>query len=466
MSTLRITVEWLDRTYHGREWPPSPYRVYQAMRAGYARQRPDSTVLDAALRHLETLDPPAITAPRAEARSPVTAAVANNDGDRVLALYAAGEPAAAREQGRRSATLRTRCPRVVGGAIAYDWSATPGTGEHAEAIATIVRGVSAVGFGVDLAVARAELVERAAPLEGVRYTPAAAGRRTLDVPYPGAFEDLEERYRQFRGRIGAGVVSPVWEPDRRAARYQCELDLPPVRYQAFALLGTDGRPVGVDGTRAMEIAAMVRHAIGGAARRAGLGPGVVSELMGHGGDGRIAIHPLPNAGHRHADGRIRRAMLTVPECVDEAVWIDVVSRLAGAALRAERGGDPGGELAPLEGADPLVERVVGESRVWTTATPVVLPGYDRRRGRARPQRSVRRLLRHAGVGEALVESVAVEPGPRLSGSVHPARYRRPRHLARYPCEHMTVRWTTPVTGPLALGAGVGYGLGLFMPVGG
>ena len=466
MTLLRVTIDWLDRTCHGREWPASPYRVFQAMRAGYARQGADSTALDAAMRHLETLAPPTITAPRAEARSPVTAAVANNDGDRVLALFAAGEPAAAREQGRRSAALRTRCPRVVGGAIAYDWPATPGTGEHAEAIATIVRCVSAVGHGMDLAVARAELVERAAPLEGVRYTPAAAGRRTLDVPYPGAFDDLEERYRQFRGRIGAGVVSPVCEPARRPARYHCELDLPPVRYRAFALLGTDGRPLGVEGTRAMVVAAMVRHAIGRAARRAGLGPGVVSELMGHGGEGRMAIHPLPNTGHRHADGRIRRVMLTAPECVDEAVWVDVVSRLAGAALCAERGGEPGGELAPLEGADPLVERVAGESRVWTTATPVVLPGYDHRRGRARPQRSVRRLLRHAGVGEALVESVALEPGPRLCASAHPARYRRPRHLAGYPCEHMTVRWTRPVTGPLALGAGVGYGLGLFMPVGG
>ena len=329
--------------------------------------------------------------------APFTAAVANNDGDRVLALFAAGEPAAAREQGRRLATLRPRCPGVVDGAIAYDWPATPGTGEHAEAIATIVRCVAAVGLGVDFAVARAELVERPARLEGVRYTPAAAGRRALDVPYPGAFDDLEERYRQLRRRIGAGVVLPVWEPDRRPVRYQCALDLPPVRYRAFALLGTDQRPLGVEGTHAMEIAAMVRHAIGCAAGRAGLGPGVVSELMGHGGDGRIAIHPLPNAGHRHADGRIRRVMLTAPECVDEAVRIDVVSRLAGRALCARRGDEPGGELAPLAGADPLVERVVGESRVWTTATPVVLPGYDRRRGRARPQ-----------------------------------RYRRPRHLVRYP----------------------------------
>ena len=465
MTTLRITVDWLDRTYHGEEWPPSPWRMFGAMRAGSARAHPDDPALDAALRHLETLGPPIITAPRAEVRAPVTAAVPNNDADRELALYARGEPAHAREQHRRSVSLRTRRPRVVDGELAYDWPATPGTVGHAGAIATIARCISALGLGVDLAVARAALVERPAPLEGVRYTPSAAGRRVLDVPYPGAFEDLEERCRQLRGRIDAGVVSPVCEPERRPGRYHCELDLPPVRIRAFALLGDDERPLGVEGTHAMAVAATVRHAIGRAARRAGVEQGVVSELMGHGGDGRIAIHPLPSAGHRYADGRIRRVVLTAPESVDETVWVDVVTRLAGEALCPEQRDEPGGVLAPLAGADALLGRLLGESRVWTTATPVVLPGYDHRRGRARPRRAVRRLLRHAGVGEALVESVVLEPGPRLAGSAHPARYSRPRHLERYPCTHLTVRWTTPVTGPLALGAGVGYGLGVFLPVG-
>ena len=215
MTTVRITVDWLDRTYHGEEWPPSPWRMFGAMRAGSARHYPDNPALDAAMRHLETLDPPVITAPRAEVRAPVTAAVPNNDADRELALYARGEPAHAREQHRRSVSLRTRRPRVVDGELAYDWPATPGTAGHAGAIATIARCISALGLGVDLAVVRAELVERPAPLAGVRYTPSAAGRRILDVPYPGAFEALEERYRQLRRRIDAGVVSPVCEPERR-----------------------------------------------------------------------------------------------------------------------------------------------------------------------------------------------------------------------------------------------------------
>ena len=117
-----------------------------------------------------------------------------------------------------------------------------------------------------------------------------------------------------------------------------------------------------------------------------------------------------------------------PPCVEEDVWIDVVTRLAGEALCPVRLGVAHGALVPLERPDPLVERLVGEGRVWTTATPVVLPGYDHRRGRARSQRSVRGLLRHAAVGEALVEAVTREPGARLAGSAHAVRSRRPRHL--------------------------------------
>ena len=57
--------------------------------------------------------------------------------------------------------------------------------------------------------------------------------------------------------------------------------------------------------------------------------------------------------------------------------------------------------------------------------------------------------------------------PKLGALVvsHPLSYRRPGHLARYPCLHLGVEWTVPVRSPLALGAGVGYGLGLFVPVG-
>ena len=466
MLKLRIAVEWLDGVYHGVEWPPAPLRLYQAMIAGYSVHRRGDPTLEAAMRHLEELSAPTIFAPEAEGRSAVASAVPDNDGDKVLDLLAKGRHATALEKARKATSIRVRRPRSFDGAVTYEWDAASETVEHLDALQEIAGTVSAVGHGIDAVVARIAFAEQSAPARGTKYTPSPTGGLRLNVPYPGAFRALEERFQRFRSRVGAGVVRGVPEPGHRPMGYASALALPPVRREGFRLLDMNGGPLVFEGTQAMEIAAMARHAVGGAARRAGIAEEAVSELMGHGGGRRIRVQPLPNVGHRHADGRIRRVMLTAPESVDEHDWLDVLSRLVGAELIPEGGREPVGTLASIAGDDPILVRYCGESKSWTTATPVVLPGRDHRRGRPRPERTVRRLLQHAGISAAMAEKVTMEPAPWLPGSAMPHQYRRPRHLAEYPCVHMSVRWRTSATGPLALGAGVGYGFGLFLPVDG
>ena len=463
MMILRIAVEWLAGRYHGAEWPPSPRRLYAAMVAGSAALGRGAPEPEAALRHLETLAPPVITAPRAALHGPVTARAANNDGDLVVALAAQGEGDAARELERTLVTRRTRRARTFAGSVVYDYEASAGTVEHVPALARIARSVPAVGHAIDLALLRAELLECPSKAPGVRYTPSQGGRLALQAPSPGSFDGLEARWRQERSRIGQNRIGIGGEAAFRTVWYHTGLELPPRRWEAFSLRTRAGGVVAIDGTRAMEVAAMVRHAIGCAAKSAGLGRGVISELMGHDGEGRISVQPLVNVGYRDADGRIRRVLLVAPQCVGEDVWWSVVSQLRGAPLVAAGWGAEVGLLASLSRPDPVLERYIGRSRLWTSATPVVLAGFDSRRGRVRPGRAVRRLLRHAGVAEELLESVRLEPGARLRGSAHPLSCRRPGHLARYPCVHLTIGWTAPVRGPLALGAGVGYGLGLFVP---
>ena len=137
MTTLRITVEWLDARYHGREWPPAPFRLYQAMVAGCAPSARGDPALEAAMRHLETLPPPAVTAPPVDARTEATAAVPNNDADAALALHAKGKPALARTAAAKALTRRTRRARCVEGAVdlrlacnAPDGRTPPGARAH------------------------------------------------------------------------------------------------------------------------------------------------------------------------------------------------------------------------------------------------------------------------------------------------------------------------------------------------
>ena len=462
MKTLRVTIEWLDGRYHGEEWPPSPWRLFQAMVAGVGPWRRLDPALDAALRHLETLDPPAITAPRVEHLRPVTSRVPDNDGDLVLALEAKGEPRKARSKAARLGSLRTRRAWRVEGAVAYDFDAAPATAAHLAALVRSARAVSAFGHGIDLALARAALLDEPAPVDGVRHAPSPGGR-LLALPGPGSLDALDACHRRERSRIRASRIEIRREPSPRMQGYRSALEPPPARWEAFALKGPDGGTLALEGARAMVVAGMVRHALGHVARRAGLHPGVISELMGHGGECRVRVQPLPSVGHRHADGRLRRVLLTAPSHVDEDAWESVASGLCGAALEARRRGTVG-FLAPLPGTDPVLARFLGEGLVWTTATPAVLPGWDSRRGRVRPGRAVRRLLRHAGVDEALLASAVLEPCPRLPGSGHAHSYLRPDHLVRYPATHLSLAWTSPVRGPVALGAGAGYGLGLLVPV--
>ena len=466
MSTLRITVEWLDARYHGREWPPAPFRLYQAMLAGYARTARGDPVLEAAVRHLETLPPPDITAPPVDACTETTATVPNNDADAALALHARAKPALARAQAAKSVTRRTRRARHVEGVITYDWRATPETAEHYNALARIARSrhrPSGSASTSPVAQRHAATRNRHRLPRGYATHPRPPHGAACACPGPGR-SMRSKRRTGTTARASAPTPSPgQGEVSAHTVAYACALEPPPVRWAAFALRTADDRPLALEGTRAVEAAAMVRHAIGRAARAAGLDSRLVSALMGHGGEYRIRVSPLPTVGHPHADGCIRRVMLTAPLGVPGDAWTDVMARLAGAALVRERARGPAGVLAPLSSGDAVLRRFRADAQAWTTATPVVLPGCDHRRGRARPHRALARLLRHAGIAEALVTSATFEPAPRVAGTAPAHRYRRPRHLAHFPVHHLSVTWRTALAGPLALGAGTGYGLGLLVP---
>ena len=96
MIPFNLRIRWPDGTYHGREWPPSPLRLFQALIAGYRTACGPDVAMDAALRHLETLHPPVIRAPVPTRQSPVASAVPNNDGDKLMALWAKGDAQKAR----------------------------------------------------------------------------------------------------------------------------------------------------------------------------------------------------------------------------------------------------------------------------------------------------------------------------------------------------------------------------------
>ena len=235
MATLRITVEWPHGRYHGAEWPPSPWRLYQAMVAGLGVERRREPELEAALRHLEELAAPVVTAPRAAPQKAVRTRVPDNDADLVLVLHARRKPEEARRKAAELGSLRTRRGWRFTGPVTYDFEANAETPGHVQALVAVARSVSAVGQGIDLALARAELLEAPPRLRGIRYTPSPEGRLVLGVPWVGGLERLQMRYRRERTRLAGGEIATGIEVSPRRERYRSGLELPRVRWAAYAL---------------------------------------------------------------------------------------------------------------------------------------------------------------------------------------------------------------------------------------
>jgi len=203
------------------------------------------------------------------------------------------------------------------------------------------------------------------------------------------------------------------------------------------------------------------------------------ELTGRDGTGR------PLVGHRHAhvlpldldgDGRLDHVL----------IWAEMgLGPVAQEAVRSLRrtwtkgGSGPiqlalagQGELHDLRslpaGLAPGVARVLGPShgaREWTSATPFVAPRYPKPRGANSIEGQVVAELMSRGLPAA---TVAVLPWDDANRHFrHAVRVRR--HPAKRPpvdaCVAVRLVFDTPVSGPIALGYGAHFGLGLFAATG-
>lgn len=517
-SYLHISVTFLQPTCHARlgkegaapnEWPPSPLRLFQAMVAGAAARWAGDAgstpaaltagVPVAALKWLESLcahSPPTILAPRAVTGQAVPRYVPNNSADLVAAKWARGDALA---------TLEDRTEKVVrpthlldGSTVHYLWPLADEhhheAGRHGPTIAAAARCIVALGWGIDAAVGDARLIDdaEAAALSGERWITGSLGAAGLRLPVPGTLDALIDRHAKFLDRLKHRVFHPA--PPLLAfttAAYRRATDLPDRPFAAFILrpLDKDADYASFPAARAICIAAMLRHAACRAAQ-ADLDdrPGAwrTSEwslrfVAGHGPEGaskrrdKADAHPrfsylaLPTIGHRHADGMIRRVIIAEPFGGDgrSARWVS--HRLAGEVLHDE----DRGPVARLELVEPddgdfgpvfrwYARRAASEARAeWTSITPVILPGFDDNKATKR-NRLLLECLGHAGIDRGAVRSLESRRAAWCRSAAAPlAAYRRPAYLAHLPAVHLRLTFSSPVQGPISLGAGRHCGLGVF-----
>ncbi len=522
MKHLVITIRFLSDRYHGRtengrepEWPPSPLRLYQAVLAGAAPRWHDYSLHDqefAALEWFQGLEPPLIIAPRTQRGRPLLRYVRENlsdvdpqkrDAKISRPTLFCGEPKveyywSIDSNDEQRANLVASCAR------------------HCRALGWGIDIVIADGAVVE---------SEPSSTAGERWlpTPNPAEDVLLRVPRrpsgsreAGTISELMRRFSDSLERLAGDGRNPV-TPLRAfcAIGYRRATDPPHRSAAAFSLLKLDASGLRAFDTarRALTVAGMVRCAAKRAAEDSGgtwIADKINAFILGHGagcgdpkragehvpvGPQRFAYLPLPSIegrgeGKARVVGSVRRVMLScfAEGCEDEIAWARRM--LSGQELIDEKTRQPVGLLSVIPGNDNVVRCYTQAAATWATVTPVVLPGYDdpdhyRRRmkqgtnteeqrkllGRLddRVEGLLRKAIVQAGFSQELADHAELDwrkvgfwPGTDLAD-----RYGVPDHLKRFPRFHVKLQWRdarngpVQVPGPVCLGGGRFYGLGLF-----
>ena len=499
MTHLLITVRFLDDRYHGLldrggppEWPPSPFRLFQAMVAGVARRGelvvgediPSNTTFTPIGQALAWLQrhtrehPPIIIAPKSKEGQGVIHYVPNNDGDKKFD-----------RQERLTAkpiipTLFLLEPDQKPEAH-YIWDISGTREAPVDRIRDAARSLTSLGLGIDMAFADADRVDEAKlqTLPGIRWYPKKGVWRNEGMLRTPTYDDdmqectladLRHCHSTFINRIEHGKpLKTVDKPKVFDRVFYSSSERPLNRpYVVFALRRRDGDWYSKSHAQLMHIAGMTRCA-SIKAMKAFAPDGTDADwiktfVAGHRPDGvenheQVSYVPLPSIGHEHADAMIRRVMIVAPFGRD--VWLrHLAQQLEGQELVPE--GD--GERPVLERArgDGVTRQYTGTATRWATVTPAILPGHDDHKP-AKTIKLIERALRESGIDQPCQFTWSALPNFKNCLTAHKydsqkrrTGYFRPNHLENLTAVHLQLQFEQPVAGPVVIGAGRHYGFGL------
>jgi CRISPR-associated protein Csb2 len=523
-SHFVLSIRFLEQAFHGRrdsgapEWPPSPLRVFQALVAAAAARR-CVDVLAPAFKWLERHERPILIAPAIVATSGYRLSVPNNAMDIVARAWCRGNYSNSGDANPAThRTMKTVRPTKMleDDSVHYLWPLddplTDNVRGYVEGLSDVARSVVSLGWGVDLTVGHGEILsdEQVKALPGERWLPGDGSDGGLRVPVPGTLDDLVRRHERFLGRLGPdGFIPPPPLAAYETCEYRRATDPQPRQVAAFSLLKLNASGFCAFDTvsRALTVAGMMRRTAKIAAVHAGWDePRINAFVLGHGeskkgggnvavGPRRFAYMPLPSVeargdGRGRVIGSVRRVILTsfAEDCESEIAWAR--RTLSGQELIDEDKKQPVALLSLIPTTERVVRRYSQSASSWSTVTPVVLPGYDdpahyRRRLKKgttaaeqkqllarlseRTDGLLRKAIMQAGFSKVLADHAEIEwrKGGFWSGVDLADRYGVPDHLRRFPRFHVGIKWRDArgrpvmVSGPICIGGGRFFGLGLF-----
>jgi CRISPR-associated protein Csb2 len=439
------------------EWPPSPARLFSAfVAAGGTGDRCRVTSGDE-LTLLEHAEPPVIVA------DPLSDVLKTELQHRFVVVNEKDKSTTQDYPARRSAEVRPgsrlspRTPRL--------WFIWPDLDVDEGSINALQARAARIGYlGCADSPVRVS-VSADAPTETSLATwlpidEGGPGRIMLPVAFPGLLEALDDAHERFSA---GNAVRRAWLPSLRRWYTSGAESTQPPRPKVIWLRFERALP------------GRVALAVTGALRRATLelydrwvapAPGELPPvLLGHGysGTGYQHVHwlALPDVSHRYATGRIHGAAVWFPPETPADIVVGTRRALRHLAELVIEGGRAtpvhlyDGSRRPLA-ATP--ERWVGPSRTWAT----VFPAIHERWGRV-DLAQVAAWCVHAGLPEPIRFASANVPFVEGGAVLRPDEVHRGSRERR-PYSHLFIEFSEPLTGPVMLGRGRQFGMGLAVPL--
>lgn len=490
---LTLDIEWLlgvcfaarspaDAT---PDWPPQPDRIFSALVASWGArgERPEER---AALEWLECQLAPDIAAAGHENRTSATAYVPPNDpaaGDiRIL-------PVRRRRQPRQfpAAPLHGD-PGEPHLRLIWQADAPP---DLLAALRALAHDTSYIGHSSSLV--RCVFLDKP-PCAAPNLAPAAA----TAAPYSGRLEELESLYARH-----VATADPTARPRPASLIEPQSIFAPPACASVFG-----GHWIVlecIDQNRPdLRATAVIGRAMRDALMSAWPAP-IPEWLSGHTADGtpsrgpHLAVVPLGDVGFGHSESARQCCLglaLVLPRAI-EAAWTgsDTLenyanSRMLQTALNSLMYPDPMGDvlvlrlgtlgearlrlLAVPEAAKHSLRpaRYTEARRVWSTVTPIAL---DRHTKSEQQRDEAAEIVADSCTRIGLPRPVAVHVHKHAAiagvpsawpagGAPQWTGWARPGSLRHRQLTHATLRFADRVTGPVLLGAGRFFGLGLCLPV--
>ncbi len=495
------------------EWPPHPQRLFSALVAACHECEPDDA--HAALKWLESLQPPSLVASRAAKRECPESYVPVNDSNaqcvvnrkkRTVKFTGSIHAGIALGRDRKERHFPTVIPDDP--VVQFVWNdADPKSLQwHLPALRQLTECVAYLGHSTSLvrmAVVDAPRKVNLCPLTGSRAQSVGENLRLRGIT-PGRLQLLEDRYTQSlaRSRRQEAPDAPwhryCWTDREESSPWRSTFG---GANRWFVFRRRSGRVLPVHSCLALTTS--VRRAL------CSVCDDPLPEILsGHLPDGRpldqthIAFVPLANVGYQHSRGELHGFAIVLPDNTTDADR----RRIALAVGKVRRVWDNMESTkcfverkTPHLAFDWTVEsvtaserlrtlqpqRYLGMSRCWATATPMVFGHFLRKLDEPRTRRIVEESCEAIGLPRpkhvrvaptSIVQGVPqsyVFPSLSTRGKPVWVQYRGGKHVVprrlpdgsavrmRY---HVVMEFEQPVAGPVILGAGRYYGMGLCVPL--